>query len=136
MALDITFLGHAGFLLGDGENPVVIDPFLTGNPVAKHKPDEIECKTVLLTHGHEDHVGDAFDIARKNGASLAASHEVTLVDEAQGHDVIGVNPGGKVAFDWGWAAWTQAFHSSSHSGRYMGAACGIVLNLGGVTLYN
>jgi len=136
MALDITYLGHSGFVFGDGKHNVVVDPFLTGNPVAVTTPDEIKCTTMLLTHGHEDHVGDAFDISKRNSATLIACHEITLLDEAQGLECIGVNPGGKIETDWGWAAFTQAFHSSSYGGRYMGAACGIVLHLGGKTIYH
>ena len=79
MALEITFLGHAGFLLADGTHTVVMDPFLTGNPLAKHKPEEIKCKAVLLTHGHEDHMGDTWAIAKANRAIVAACHEITLL---------------------------------------------------------
>jgi len=136
MALEITFLGHAGFLFSDGTHTVVLDPFLTGNPLARHKPEAIECSTVLLTHGHEDHVGDAFEIAKRNQATLIASHEISVWADSEGIASIGANPGGKVVTDWGWAAFTQAFHSSSHTGRYMGTACGIVLGIGGVTVYH
>ena len=136
MALEITFLGHAGFLFGDGTHSVALDPFLTGNPLATHEPDSIEADTVLLTHGHEDHVGDSFDIAKRNGATLIACHEISVWAESEGITSIGTNPGGKIVTAWGWAAFTQAFHSSSYGGRYMGAACGIVLNMGGVTVYH
>ncbi len=136
MALKITYLGHSGFLFDDGTHRAVIDPFLTGNDLAVHKPEDIACRTVLFTHGHEDHIGDGFDIARRNNATVIACHEITLTDEAAGIECIGVNPGGKVEQPWGWAAFTQAFHSSSHTGRYMGAACGIVLRMGGVTVYH
>lgn len=136
MALEITYLGHSGFVLGDGTHKVVMDPFLTGNPLATIEPGDVEANTVLLTHGHEDHVGDAWAIAKRNGATVIACHEITLVAGEEGVDAVGANPGGKVETDWGWAAFTQAFHSSSHSGRYMGAACGIVVHLGGVTLYH
>ena len=51
MALEFTFLGQSGFLFDDGTHKVVIDPFLTDNPLAVHKPEDIECKTILLTHG-------------------------------------------------------------------------------------
>jgi len=136
MALDITFLGHAGFLFDDGGYKVVVDPFLTGNPLAKHKADDIECDSIVLTHGHEDHVGDSFDIAKRCGAKFIAPFEVTQFPEAQGLDAVPTNPGGRVVTDRGWVAYTQAFHSSSYQGRYAGTACGIVLHMGGVTVYH
>lgn len=136
MALSITYLGHSGFHLGDGKAAAVIDPFLTGNPLAKQKPGEIVCQTVLLTHGHEDHVGDSFEIARRNKAEVIACHEISVWAGEEGLATRGANPGGKVTTDWGWAAFTQAFHSSSHGGRYLGNPCGIVLRMGGVTLYH
>ena len=136
MGLDITYLGHSGFVIGDGERNVVIDPFLTGNPVAVTKPESIKCATVLLTHGHEDHVGDAWAIAKRNNATVIACHEVTLMEEGEGVETIGGNPGGRIDMDWGWVAFTQAFHSSSHSGRYTGTACGIVMHMAGVTIYH
>jgi L-ascorbate metabolism protein UlaG (beta-lactamase superfamily) len=136
MALEITYLGHSAFLLGDGTHKVVIDPFLTGNPLASHKPEEIACKTVVLTHGHEDHVGDTVTIAKANGATVIGCHEISLWAEEQGLEAIGTNPGGKVETGFGWVAFTQAFHSSSYGGRYMGAACGVVVRMGGATLYH
>jgi len=136
MALEITFLGHSGFLFRDGAHAVAMDPFLTGNPLARHKPADIECKTVLLTHGHEDHVGDTVAIAKRNGATVIGCHEVSVWAGENGLETIGANPGGRVNTAWGWAAFTQAFHSSSHGGRYMGNPCGIVLHMGGVTVYH
>ncbi len=136
MALEITYLGHSGFVFGDGKHAVAVDPFLTGNPVAKTKAEQVKCAAVVLTHGHEDHVGDAWTIARRNKATVYACHEITLMEEGSGVETVGMNPGGKVKTAWGFVAFTQAFHSSSHSGRYMGNACGVVLNLGGKTVYH
>ena len=136
MSLEIRFLGHAGFLLADGTHRVLIDPFLTGNPIATLKADEIECDTILLTHGHEDHVGDSWEIARRTGATVIACHEISVAAEGEGLTTIGGNPGGKVDTDWGWVSFTQAFHSSSHSGKYMGVACGLVISMGGATFYH
>ena len=136
MALQVTYLGHAGFLFGDGTYGVAVDPFLSGNPLAKHQPDDISCDSVVLTHGHPDHVGDTVAIAKRNGAPVVAPFETAMWAQQQGCSIIDTNPGGKVDVPGGWVAFTQAFHSSSYEGTYMGCACGIVLNLGGVTVYH
>jgi L-ascorbate metabolism protein UlaG (beta-lactamase superfamily) len=137
MALDITYLGHSGFLLSDGTHRLAIDPFLTGNPVAKMRADDIDCGFIALTHGHADHVGDSLQIAKRTGASVIAAWEITQYFEEQGHSTTSPgNAGGRVITPFGWVAFTQAFHSSSFEGRYMGQPCGLVVHLGGVTLYH
>lgn len=136
MPLNITFLGHAGFLLDDGQHALAIDPFLTDNPVARHKPADIRCQTIALTHGHADHVGDTVAIAKANTAKVLASFELATFLAEQRCDAEGANPGGEIKTPFGYIAFTQAFHSSSYEGRYMGLACGIVANIGGVTFYH
>lgn len=137
MSLKITFLGHAGFRLDDGSHQLVIDPFLTGNPLAKHKPDDITCQYVALSHGHQDHFGDTLEIAKKNDATVIAAFEICNYVGSKGiTKVQPANPGGRIKTDFGWVALTQAFHSSSYDGQYMGLACGLVINIGGTTLYH
>ncbi len=136
MGISITFLGHAGFLLSDESNSVAIDPFLTGNPVATQKPGAIECQTVVLTHGHADHLGDTVAIAKANDATVFGAFEIAeYMGEHEIRSEPG-NPGGKITADFGWVAFTQAFHSSSYNGRYMGMPCGAVVHIGGVTVYH
>ena len=137
MALSITFLGHSGFVLGDGSQAIAIDPFLTGNPVAVQKPEEIRCQMIALTHGHADHIGDAVQIAKANDAVVAGAFEITEYMGEQGVEKVEpMNLGGRIETDFGFVALTQAFHSSSYSGRYMGMACGVVVHMGGVTFYH
>ncbi len=136
MGISITFLGHAGFLLSDGTHTVAIDPFLTGNPVATMKPDEVEVQSIVLTHGHADHLGDTVAIAKANDATVFGAFEI--IEYMGEQEIKGEpgNPGGKITADFGWVAFTQAFHSSSYNGRYMGMPCGAVVHMGGVTVYH
>lgn len=137
MAITLTYLGHSGFLVSDGAHTLAIDPFLTGNPVAKHKPEQIDCTHIALTHGHEDHFGDTIPIARRTGATVIAAWEIcTYLNEEGIEKTEPGNPGGRVKTPFGWVAFTQAFHSSSYKGRYMGNPCGLVVNIGGVSLYH
>ncbi|MFG0285797.1 MAG: metal-dependent hydrolase [Phycisphaerales bacterium JB039] len=137
MAIKLTFLGHAGFLITDGDWRLAIDPFLTGNPQAVHKPEDLNPTHIALTHGHADHIGDTVSIARRCGATVYAAFEVCNYLGEQGVENLEPgNPGGRIETDFGFIAFTQAFHSSSFEGRYMGQPCGVVARIGGVTLYH
>jgi L-ascorbate metabolism protein UlaG (beta-lactamase superfamily) len=137
MALTINFLGHSGFLLSDGKHRLVIDPFLTGNPAARSKPEDIQCDYIALTHGHADHFGDTVTIAKASDATVVAAFEITEYLGEQGiAKVEPGNPGGQITTPFGWIAFTQAFHSSSYEGRYMGMPCGLVVHMGGRTFYH
>lgn len=137
MSVTVTYLGHSGVLLSDGKHTLAIDPFLTGNPVAVHKPADIRCDAIALTHGHADHVGDTLAIAKANRCPVIAAFELCNFVQEQGHDLIEPgNPGGRVYTDFGYVAFTPAFHSSSYEGRYMGQPCGLVINIGGMKLYH
>jgi L-ascorbate metabolism protein UlaG (beta-lactamase superfamily) len=137
MALTLVYLGHAGFSLSDGTHTVLVDPFLTGNPVAKQRPADLHCQYIALTHGHSDHVGDTVAIAKANQATVIGVFELCnlLSDKGVQHTEPG-NPGGAITTPFGWVAFTQAFHSSSYDGRYTGMPCGLVIRMGNVTVYH
>lgn len=137
MELSITYLGHSGFILDDGEYRLAIDPFLTGNPVAVQEAGDVDVTHIALTHGHSDHVGDTVAIAKRTGAVVIGVFEIANFMGEQGvADAVGANPGGAVKLPFGRISFTQAFHSSSYEGRYMGMPCGLVVEMGGVVMYH
>ena len=142
MPTTITFLGHSGVMVRRGPHTLLIDPFLTGNPAAVHTPAQLSPPHIALTHGHDDHIGDTAALAKASGATLYAAYEICEFFGEQGikHLEPG-NPGGEIQTAFGSIAFTKAFHSSSHKGRYMGQPCGLVIRLRGdnekdLTLYH
>ena len=70
----LTWIGHSAFLLeDDAGNIVAIDPFIEDNPVTSVDPKSLKPSTILLTHAHNDHVGDTVQIARRTGATVIAT---------------------------------------------------------------
>jgi L-ascorbate metabolism protein UlaG (beta-lactamase superfamily) len=134
--MDIRFLGHAAFTLSDGTSTVLIDPFITGNPQAAVEASELSPTTILLTHGHGDHVGDTVEIAKRSGAPVMATTELAgeLADE--GIETINANYGGSHDFDWGWARFVPAWHDSSTPKGAHNSPAGIVVEIGGVVVYH
>ena len=130
---ELKFLGHACFMLKDGNNALIIDPFLTGNPQAAAKADQIDCQYILVSHGHEDHIGDTVSIAKRTGATVISTAEVARFcaeKEVQAH---GMHLGGKHPFDFGFVRITPAFHGAGLPG---GHACGFIIKFHGKTVYH
>ena len=134
--MDIRFLGHACFELSDGDTSVLIDPFLTGNPKAATNADELSHTTILLTHGHVDHIGDTVAIAKRAGAPVVAIVELANEIGEEGVDVFDPNLGGTVEFDWGWVRLVPAWHTSTTPKGTVNTPAGMVINFGGKTVYH
>lgn len=135
--LKITYLGHSCFLLNDGTHEVIIDPFITHNPKATVKASDIKAKFVVLTHAHGDHSGDAFTIAKANGATLIAVNELANYAQENGIEAHNMHIGGAWNFPFGRLKFTIAHHGSANQeGRYMGAPAGVVIRMGGKTIYH
>jgi L-ascorbate metabolism protein UlaG (beta-lactamase superfamily) len=134
--MDIRFLGHACFELTDGDTSVLVDPFLTGNPKAAVEAAEVEPTTVLLTHGHADHIGDSVDIAKRAGAPVLAIVELANEIGEEGVDVVDPNIGGTVEFDWGWVRLVPAWHTAVSPKGTPHMPAGLVISFGGRTVYH
>ena len=134
--MEVRFLGHACFELSDGDDRVLIDPFLSGNPKAAASPDELNPTTVLLTHGHADHIGDTADIAKRSGVPIVAIVELANELGEDGVDVRDPNLGGTVSFDWGSVKLVPAWHTSTTPKGTVNTPAGLVIDFKGTVVYH
>ena len=129
MAIRITWYGHACFLVDTAETKVLIDPFITGNPQAPVKAQDIEAHYILVSHGHGDHLGDAVDIAKRTGATVVSNFEIQSWITSQGvQNAHPLHIGGGYDFPWGRVKLTIAHHGSAlPDGSYGGSPCGFLI---------
>jgi L-ascorbate metabolism protein UlaG (beta-lactamase superfamily) len=125
----LTWLGHACFLL-EGTRSVLIDPYIPEGPITCH-PD-----LVAVTHGHEDHLGEAVRLGRKT----VAITEIGKYLRTKGLTVETMNLGGTIGVDGVEFTMTPAIHSSGLGaegpGFSGGCACGFVIGMDGVRVYH
>jgi len=135
--MDIRFLGHACFELTEGATRVLIDPFLSGNPKAAVQSADVEPTHIFLTHGHADHIGDTVDLAKRTGAQTVAIVELANeLGESGVENVADPNIGGTVEFEGGWVRLTPAWHTAVSPNGTAHMPAGLVINLGGKTVYH
>jgi L-ascorbate metabolism protein UlaG (beta-lactamase superfamily) len=134
--MDIRFLGHAAFALEHDGKTVLIDPFLTGNPVAAASADDVAADAILLTHGHGDHFGDTVPIAKRTGAQVVAITEIAGEIAEEGIEANDVNIGGTAEYDWGSVQLTPAFHTSTTPKGTVTPPAGLVIEFGDKRIYH
>ncbi|MDR1708159.1 MAG: metal-dependent hydrolase [Candidatus Accumulibacter sp.] len=130
--MKIKYLGHSCFLISTETHTLIVDPFLSGNPGAGAKPGDVNPTHVLVTHGHDDHFGDAAEIAGRCGATVYATVE-TAGRFPPGINIEVGQPGGFVASDFGGVKFTTAAHGSGVPG---GLACGFLIRIDGKKVYH
>lgn len=132
----IIFHGHSFLEIKTGNHNILIDPFISGNPMCDVKPDDLKCDYIILTHGHGDHFGDCIQIAERNDATIIATAELANIvgEKVKSH---GMNLGGAYNFEFGRVKLTLAHHSSSTpDGKYAGDPAGVVLSVEGKCIYH
>jgi L-ascorbate metabolism protein UlaG (beta-lactamase superfamily) len=138
--MKLTYWGHSCFLIETGTHTLLIDPFLTGNPKAPVSPAQVRCDFILLSHGHNDHLGDTIDIARRVNATVISNHEIVTYCARQGVAGHGMNTGGSHEFPFGRVKMTPAWHSSGYETAdgflYMGNPMGMLITSNGKTIYH
>jgi len=133
-SFSFTWLGHATFLfVSPGGKRIVLDPWITGNPSSPEAAKKLGAlDLMLISHGHQDHTGDAVALARSSGAHVIAPYEVSVWLQGKGlQRVTGMNPGGTLNLLGLSITMVPAIHSSSvtEEGRavYLGVAAGYVI---------
>lgn len=137
----ISYHGHSVVKVETENHTILIDPFITGNELCDLDASTVEADVILLTHGHNDHVGDTVDIAKRNDALVVALNELAVYLGRQGLKTHPMNIGGKYDFDFGRVKFTHAFHGSSYEEEdgtfiYTGMPGGILLTIGDKTIYH
>jgi L-ascorbate metabolism protein UlaG (beta-lactamase superfamily) len=147
--MEIKFHGQSCFEITDGEKTVLTDPFLKpNNPVAVATAEEVKADVIAVSHGHADHIADAIPVSKATGAHCVSIVEVANWLDAHGAaEVSDPNLGGTVSFDWGWIKLVPAWHTntipgseeapfSAESGVAIGTCTGLLINIGGKTIYH
>ncbi len=128
--MKITFYGQNTLAIDIYGTHILVDPFITGNPLSKDKVtiNSLKADYILLTHAHEDHTLDAETIAKNNGAKIVSNYEIAMHYHAKGVKIHPMNHGGNWKFDFGTVKYVNAVHTSSFpDGSYGGQAGGFVI---------
>lgn len=137
VGLKLRFIGHAAVQLSGPRFELLIDPFISENPVATVSVEDLNPGYIIVTHAHGDHWGDAERLAKENGATLISTAEIAGYAASLGVKAHPMNIGGSHAFEFGSVRFTPAWHSSSFdSGRYGGMPMGVVVDVSGFRLYH
>lgn len=140
--MNIIFHGQSCVEIRLKQHTLIIDPFITGNPQATVKAEDIKADYILVTHGHGDHVGDTLAIAERNQATVIAPNDLARYLGSEGAQTHGMGIGGAFEFPFGKVKLTLALHDSSYNppgtkdNIYTGVASGFLLMVEGKTIYH
>ena len=140
--MKVSFHGHAVVKVETNGKTILFDPFITGNGQTDLKLDDVKPDVIILTHGHNDHVGDTVELAKKHDALVISNFELSTILSWQGVEKVhGMSIGGAYEFDFGKVKLTPAFHGSGYETAdqqllYAGQPAGVLLTVEGKTIYH
>jgi len=133
----LVYHGHSCFSVEGAAKIIWVDPFLTDNPQADVRPEDIrEADYILVSHGHGDHLGDAIAIGQRTKATIISNHEIATYCQEKGVEAHGLHIGGGYQFSFGRVKMTIAHHGSSFPDRaYAGNPGGFLFDVENQTIY-
>jgi len=140
--LNITYFGQSVLLIEHGQDAIIIDPFINGNPHTNIKVEDLKVNYIYVTHGHGDHLGDTVELAKQNNATVIAPVELATWISWQGVNVVPMHIGGEKEFSFGKLKLVEAIHGSSIVDEEnkqiinVGPASGVLLKIAGKTIYH
>lgn len=139
--MELSYHGHSVVKIKTNDTNILIDPFIRGNGSTDLKVEDEKPDVILLTHGHNDHVGDTVELAKANNALVVAPNELADYLSWQGVNTHAMHIGGSYQFEFGKVKFTQAFHGSSYVTEnneiiYTGMPSGILFYAEGLTIYH
>ncbi|MGY3778269.1 metal-dependent hydrolase [Isobaculum melis] len=124
----------------DTGKTILIDPYITGNPLSDLHAETVEADVIILTHGHNDHVGDTEQIAKRTDALIIGNAEIADYFSFKGLKTHGMHIGGQHVFDFGTVKLTPAIHGSTlqvgNELITLGIAAGILFTENEKTIYH
>ena len=140
--MNITYFGQSVLLIEHGQDAIIIDPFINGNPHTNIKVEDLKVNYIYVTHGHGDHLGDTVELAKQNNATVIAPVELATWISWQGVNVVPMHIGGEKEFSFGKLKLVEAIHGSSIVDEEnkqiinVGPASGVLLKIAGKTIYH
>lgn len=136
--MKLRYFSHSAFqVTTDRGMRILIDPFLDDNPTSPVKSNQVSAEYIILTHGHGDHIGDSFKIAKRCNSTFICVNELANYCAEKGFKAHNMHIGGGYNFDFGRVKFTIAHHGSkTPDNQYTGEPSGVILSIENKNIYH
>jgi len=135
--MKLKYFSHSAFqVTAENGEIILIDPFLDDNPTSPVKSIEVKADYIILSHGHGDHLGDSFKIAKRCGSTFICVNELANYCIDRGFKAHNMHIGGGHDFSFGRVKFTIAHHGSkTPDNQYVGEPAGFILTIKNKNIY-
>ncbi len=128
--MKLKYIGHSCFLFVDNNISVLIDPFISKNPIVKESPLDFHPNLILVSHDHFDHVGDSLDIAKANNSTIICENGLKDKLKTENLKIISGTIGDTIKYKHLEISFVKAVHRSDS-----GIAAGLIIKTSNHTIY-